>query len=165
VLAVTTVGGYFGYARLAPQPAVAARVVTADVTRGSIMSTVSATGSVASPTQSKLAFKSGGRLTELLVAVGDNVDEGQPVARIDVSDLQVALAQAQASYSSAVAKLEQTKAGAKPEEIASAQAQLDSARIKLEQTRAAGAGPDLAAAQSQLESARIKLEQLKHPRP
>ena len=160
VLAVTTVGGYFGYERLAPRPAAAARVVTADVTRGSIVSSVSATGSIASPAQSKLSFRSGGRLAQLLASLGDLVQEGQPLARIDDSDLQVALVQAQANYRTALAKLEQTKAGAKPEEIATAQAQLDSARMKLEQTQAVTRGPELVSAQSQLENAKIKLNQL-----
>lgn len=166
VLAVTTAGGYVGYDRLAPRPAAAARLNTADVTRGSIVSSVSATGSVAAPTQSKLSFRTGGRLAQLLVAVGDRVDEGQPLARIDETDLLVALSQAQANYRSALAKLEQTKAGAKPEDVAIAQSQLDSARLKLEQTRAVTQGPDLVSAQSQLESARIKLNQLlAGPRP
>ena len=160
VLAVTTAGGFVGYERLAPRPAAAARLTTADVTRGSLISTVSATGSVAAPTQSKLSFRTGGRLAQLLVAVGDRVEEGQPLARIDESDLAVALSQAQANYRSAQAKLEQAKAGAKPEDIAIARSQLDSARLKLEQTRAVTQGPDLISAQSQLESAKIKLAQL-----
>ena len=112
---------------------------------------------MASPAQSKLTFKSGGRLTELLVGVGDTVQEGQPLARLDDADLQIALQQAQAGYNSAVAKLEQTRAGTRPEEIASAQAQVEQARIKLNQLRAVNSGPDAAAAQSQVESARIKL--------
>ncbi len=73
---------------------------------------------MASPAQSKLTFKSGGRLTELLVSVGDQVQEGQPLARLDDADLQIALEQAQAGYNSAVAKLEQTRAGTRPEDIA-----------------------------------------------
>jgi HlyD family secretion protein len=160
VLAVTTAGGYVGFERLAPKPVAAARVNTADVTRGSIISTVSATGSVAAPTQSKLSFRTGGRLAQLFVAVGDRVEEGKPLARLDDSDLVVALSQAQANYRSAVAKLEQTRAGAKAEDVAIAQSQLDSARLKLEQTRAVTKGPDMVSAQSQLESAKIKLNQL-----
>src|SRR5688572_28387152 len=78
VLAVTTAGGYVGYDRLAPRPAAAARLNTADVTRGSIISSVSASGNLAAPTQSKLSFRTGGRLAQLFVAVGDRVDEGSP---------------------------------------------------------------------------------------
>ncbi|MBI3972917.1 MAG: efflux RND transporter periplasmic adaptor subunit [Chloroflexi bacterium] len=160
MLALTTVGGYAGYERFAPRPATAARLVTADIALGSITATASATGSVASLAQSKLGFKSAGRLAELFVGVGDAVTEGQPLARIDDSDLQVALAQARANTSSARAKLEQTKAGAKLEDIRAAQAQVDAARIKVEQAGAVSAGPEVAAARSQLESAQIKLNQL-----
>jgi HlyD family secretion protein len=160
VLALTAAGGYFAYERFAPRQATAARVTAVEVGRGTIASSVTATGSVASPAQSKLTFKSGGRLTQLLVGVGDTVQEGQPLARLDDADLQIALQQAQAGYNSAVAKLEQTRAGTRPEEIAAAQAQVEQARIKLNQLLAVNSGPDAAAAQSQVESARIKLNQV-----
>jgi HlyD family secretion protein len=160
VLAVTTVGGYFGYERVRPRDAVAARVSTAEVIQGPIASSVTATGSVATPAQSKLSFRSAGRLTELLVKVGSAVESGQPLARIDDSDLNVSLLQARANLVSAEAKLEQLNAGAKPEDISAAQAQVESARLKLEQTRNVPIGPDMAAAQSQLESAQIKLNQV-----
>ncbi len=159
-LAAPSAGGYLGYQRFAPQPVGAARVTAAEVARGTITSSVSATGSVASPAQSKLTFKSGGRLAQLLVNVGDAVQEGQPLARLDDADLQVALQGAQAGYNSALAKLEQTRAGSRAEDIAAAQAQVDTARIKLDQARAVAGGPDVASGQSQVESARIKLEQL-----
>jgi len=88
-LALTTAGGYVAYDRFAPRPAAAARVTAAEVARGTVVSSVTATGSVATPAQSKLTFKSSGRLTQLLVNVGDVVPEGQVVARIDDADLQV----------------------------------------------------------------------------
>ena len=106
VLVATVAGGGFAFARLVPRPAAAARPPAVEVVRGSIASTVTATGSVATPAQSKLGFKSSGRLAELLIKVGDQVAAGQPLARIDDGDLQVALVQAQANLSSAVAKLE-----------------------------------------------------------
>jgi HlyD family secretion protein len=165
VLVASTVAGYFGYERFAPRPAAAARVVTAEVTRGSIVATVNATGSVASPAQSKLSFRTAGRLAQLLVSVGDQVVEGQPLARLDDSDLQAALLQAQAGYNSALAKLEQTKAGSRPEDVRAAEAQVEAARVKLEQARAVAQGPEVQAAQSQVESARIKLNALLNPRP
>jgi multidrug efflux pump subunit AcrA (membrane-fusion protein) len=132
-------GVYVVRGRLAPPPP--AKVATVEVKHEDLRVTVSATGGVASPAQSKLSFKSAGRLAQLLVAVGDSVAPDQPLARIDDSDLRVALAQAQASSNGALAKLELSKAGAKPEELAAAQAQLASARVKLEQTRAVAHGP------------------------
>src|SRR5262249_23905309 len=104
-----------------------------DVAVGSNVSPVSATGSVAAPAQAKLNFKSGGLLAQLRVNGGDQVAEGQPLAKLDDADLQVALTQAQASYNSAVAKLELTKAGSRPEDIAAAQAQVDQAKTKVAQ--------------------------------
>ncbi|HVG95548.1 MAG TPA: efflux RND transporter periplasmic adaptor subunit [Chloroflexota bacterium] len=160
VLALTTAGGFVAYERFAPRPAAAARVTAVEVGRGTIASSVSASGSVAAPAQAKLTFKTGGRLTELLVNIGDQVKAGQVLARVDDADLQAALAQAQSGHNSAVAKLEQTQAGSRPEDIASAQAQVESAQIKLNQLRAVAGGPDAVSAQSGVEQARIKLNQL-----
>ncbi len=162
-LALLGVGGYAGYRRIVQRPAQAAAIATADAQVGTITATVSATGNVAAPTQAKLGFSSSGRLAQLLVTLGDQVTAGQPLAKLDESDLQVALQQAQASYTSAVAKLEQTKAGSRPEDIQAAQAQVDSAQAKLNQLQAVPNGPDVAAAQSQLASAQAKLDALQHP--
>src|SRR5262245_60379854 len=160
VLALTTVGGFVAYEKFAPRPAVAARVTAVEVGRGTIASSVSASGSVAAPAQAKLTFKSGGGLNEVQVNVGDPDVAGQFLARLDDADLRAALAQAQSGYNSAVAKFEQTQAGSRPEDIAAAQAQVESAQIKLNQLRAVAGGPDVVAAQSSLEQARIKLNQL-----
>lgn len=160
VLAASAAGGFAGYQRLAPSAAQAARLTTQEARRGNLVSTVSATGSVVAPTQAKLAFKSAGRLKELVVNVGDEVSEGQSLARLDGSDLELAVLQAQASHRSALAKLEQTQAGARPEELRASEAQVEAARVRVEQTRAAAGGPELVAAQAQLESAKLKLAQL-----
>jgi multidrug efflux pump subunit AcrA (membrane-fusion protein) len=114
----------------------------------------SATGGVAAPARARLSFKSGGLLAQLLVNVGDQVAEGQPLAKLDDADLQVALTQAQASYTSAVAKLELTVAGSRPEDVAAAQAQVDQAKTKLAQAQAVPQSPEVQAAQAQLDSPR-----------
>src|SRR5262245_33742788 len=54
-----------------------------DVAAGNSVSAVSATGGVAAPAQARLSFKSGGLLAKMLVNVGDQVAEGQPLARLD----------------------------------------------------------------------------------
>src|SRR4029079_15824036 len=115
VLVLTTAGGVVAYERFAPRPAAAARVTAVEVGRAPTAPSCSASGSVAAPAQAKLTFKTGGRLTELLVNIGDQVKAGQVLARVDDADLQAALAQAQSGYNSAVAKLEQTQAGSRPE--------------------------------------------------
>src|SRR5689334_18823102 len=54
---------------------------TATVTQGSLKVTVSATGPVTNPASVPLSFKSGGKLTELDVTVGQQVTVGQIVAK------------------------------------------------------------------------------------
>jgi HlyD family secretion protein len=160
VLAVASAGGYAGYQRVAPPPVAAARIQSADVARGTISNSVTATGSVAIPAQAKLGFKNGGRLVELRVGVGDQVEAGQALARVDEGELRLALLQAQANFGTAQVKLEQTQAGALPEDLLAAEGQLESARMKLQQARVAVSGPDLAVSESQVENARNKLDQV-----
>ena len=119
-------GGYVAYERLTPHT-VEAAVVTSDVQVGNVSSAVSATGNVAATTQADLGFDSGGKLTGLLVSVGDQVAAGQALATINPAGLQAAVDQAQAAYDSAVAQLETARAGTRPEEIAAAQAQVTTA--------------------------------------
>ncbi len=130
VVAVALVGG-FGYTRLTAAPA-KVEPRTATVQKGSITQTVSVTGAVNPAAQVRLNFKSAGRLADVLVVVGQQVTPGQPLARLDTTDLDVALKQAQASLSSAQAKYDQVVAGASPEEIATARQAVDNAQRSLE---------------------------------
>ena len=82
-------------------PAVAPK--TATVARGSITQTVSVSGSVNSSAQSRLSFKTGGKLAKVYVNTGQAVTPGQPLAELDTTDLQNALATAQQNLASAQA--------------------------------------------------------------
>ena len=160
LVALLGAGGYRSYRAGALQSASAARPAAAEASLGTIQAVVSANGTVASPTQSRLAFKIGGRLKDMLVSIGQPVSEGQPLARIDDSDLVVAVQQAQAGLRSAEARLDLVRSGARPEDLDAAQAQVEAARAKLAEARAAVNGPELAGALSQLETARVRLRQL-----
>ncbi|HEY9899805.1 MAG TPA: efflux RND transporter periplasmic adaptor subunit [Pantanalinema sp.] len=63
--------------------------------------TLSLTGTLAADRQVAIAPRVSGRLTEVLVAMGDPVKKGQPLARLDDAELQAALQQAQAAVESA----------------------------------------------------------------
>ncbi|TQM14702.1 efflux RND transporter periplasmic adaptor subunit [Pseudonocardia kunmingensis] len=71
--------------------------LTVKVTRTSVTSTVSATGSLQAITEQNLGFPDGGKLVELNVSVGQQVEPGQVLARVDDfaarQDLQKAEAQ------------------------------------------------------------------------
>ena len=113
-------GIIFGAARVAgvggsPQASAAPR--TATVSKGSVTQTVSVSGSVTASGQAKLAFKTAGRLANIMVSVGQSVSSGQALASLDTTDLQTALqtaqqnlANAQASYQKAVLASNDTKA-------------------------------------------------------
>ncbi|HEY5908194.1 MAG TPA: efflux RND transporter periplasmic adaptor subunit, partial [Vicinamibacteria bacterium] len=73
----------------------------------------------------------GGRLTSFTLQEGDVVKVGQEIARIETTDLTLALRQAQAERGQAAAGLRLQLAGARPEDIAEAEAQVASARADL----------------------------------
>lgn len=80
-------------------------VRTAVVQRGTVQSTVTATGNVAAATSLSLNFQAGGVVTSIAVKPGDQVAPGQELARIDDTQTQAALASAQASLNAAQANL------------------------------------------------------------
>lgn len=108
---------------------------TAVVARGSVTQTVTVSGSVSAANQIRLNFKTGGRLAEVYVAPGQQVTAGQPLARLDTTDLSLALNQAQASVGSAQANYDRTIAGASPEDLAIARQSVDNAQRSLTETQ------------------------------
>jgi len=76
---------------------------TATVTRGSVTQTVSVSGSVNAFGQARLTFKTGGKLEKVYVVTGQTVTAGQPLAKLDTTDLETALATAQQNLANAQA--------------------------------------------------------------
>lgn len=70
---------------------------TARIDRGEVVSSVRAAGSLVPVGEQKLGFRDGGRLTEVLVKVGDQVEPGQVLARMDDFALRQTLAERQAT--------------------------------------------------------------------
>lgn len=67
--------------------------------------TIEATGTLAAQDQVELAMKVPGRVAELLVDLGDRVTKGQRLARLDPTDLDLAVRQAAAALEQAQARL------------------------------------------------------------
>jgi multidrug resistance efflux pump len=74
----------------------------------------------------------GGRVVELKVEEGDEVEAGQVLVELDKADLLAQQLQLQATLATAQTNLELVSAAARPEDIAVAQAQLDQAQVALE---------------------------------
>jgi HlyD family secretion protein len=148
---------YTAYARSPWRGQVAVKPQTFLVRRGTLTTTVSATGSVVATNAAKLGFPVNGKVAEVLVQVGDSVAQGQPLATLDPTDLALQVTQAQAKVASASAALTLIKQGARPEEIAAAEASLTSAQAGLANAQAGPTRADLEAAQASVAAAKANL--------
>ncbi|HTP09275.1 MAG TPA: efflux RND transporter periplasmic adaptor subunit, partial [Anaerolineae bacterium] len=123
--------------------------------------TSNATGYVTPIRHADLAFRTGGRVVDVLVKEGDQVKAGQPLVKLDDAELKAGLLQAQAD-------LARWQAGARTEEIAAAQAnvgiaeaQVKAAQVDLDQAKnGATQAADVAAAQAQMSQAKAQLKSL-----
>jgi RND family efflux transporter MFP subunit len=71
--------------------------------------TVTVAGTVESQVQADLGFRIGGRMIERLVAVGDVVTAGQPLAKLDPADEENGLRAAEAALAAAEAQLSEAR--------------------------------------------------------
>src|SRR5215469_15308431 len=76
---------------LAPSGTSGSAVQLTTVTRGSVRSAVTATGTVSPMTQQNVNFGVGGQLSEIDVKSGDRVTKGQVLAKLDPTTLQQSL--------------------------------------------------------------------------
>ncbi|MBO9366616.1 MAG: biotin/lipoyl-binding protein, partial [Roseiflexus sp.] len=90
-----------------------------------------ANGIVAPATHVDLRFETGGIVRDVLVREGDVVQAGDPILRLDTSDLELRCAQARAQLSAAQAQYELLAGPAAPADIQRAQAVLARARAHL----------------------------------
>ncbi|VBB05062.1 rnd efflux pump membrane fusion protein barrel-sandwich domain [Lucifera butyrica] len=75
-----------------------------------------------------------GRVSEVLVKEGDQVKEGQVVARLDPRDVQAQKDKANAALAVARARYDEALAGSRPQEIAAARAELAQADASFDNT-------------------------------
>jgi HlyD family secretion protein len=85
---------------------------------------------------SELSFEGGGTVVEVLVEEGDGVSEGDLLVRLDPTDAELAVQEAEAALAAARARLARVKAGPRPEEVAVAEARLEAAGAAISQAAA-----------------------------
>ncbi|WP_109809188.1 efflux RND transporter periplasmic adaptor subunit [Sphingosinithalassobacter portus] len=83
---------------------------TADVTKGDLAVTVSATGKLAPTNQVDVGSEISGLVERVLVEVNDRVTKGQPLAVIDPSTLDDAIKQSEATLNANIASVAQQRA-------------------------------------------------------
>jgi len=87
-------------------PAAADRVETQRVAPGEIRASMAASGSIQARRVTEIGAEVGGRLVQVLVDVGDVVEEGDPLFRIDARPYEMGLAEARAGLALARAESE-----------------------------------------------------------
>lgn len=102
--------------------------------RGAGDAGVVASGTVEA-TDADLGFQMAGRVLQVSVAEGDDVESGQELARLDTRELDAALAGARAQLDAAEARLSELERGARPQEVLTAEAALRSAATRAEEAR------------------------------
>ncbi len=108
-----------------------------------------------------LEMATSGAVVEILANEGDFVKAGQPLLRLDSTLQKIEVAQAEVDLLQAKSRLQETKAGSRPEEIAAAQAAVDTVKARLLANSEAGVRQtDIAAAQAQLSAAQAQLQDL-----
>jgi RND family efflux transporter MFP subunit len=141
-LALIAVSGWYGWTRLRAGSGESSKVITAPVTRGDLVETVSATGSVTAQTgaQVKIGTQITGRIRRLYADVGSFVQANQVIAELDLPDIEAQARRAEADLEAARARLQQQIAG------------LDLLRVQTEGA-ITQAKADLRRAQARLEAA------------
>ncbi len=79
--------------------------------KGNVLTTVSASGNVASQNQQSVSFATSGVVTSILVSVGQQVTAGQELATLDDSQTMAAIVTAKAALETAEVNLMQVQAG------------------------------------------------------
>jgi RND family efflux transporter MFP subunit len=113
----------------------AANVVV--VRRGAITATVDALGRVQPARQARLSLQTGGRVEEVLVRVGDQVEAGQLLLRLEASDARRRVQEAALNLEAQRRQLAEAKAGPSDAAIEIARAELRRATVSLQVAQAA----------------------------
>jgi len=101
------------------------------VSYGTVVKEVSETGAVKISEQVNLSFRNSGRIDKIYVKVGDKVELGQELAKLDTSQLYIELTEAQAALEVTQADYNKLLAGSSAEEIKVAETEVLNAQTVL----------------------------------
>lgn len=133
---VLVVGGGGTAALLASKGASKPKQETVAVAQGPLEVVVSETGTIEPLTKVEIKSRVAGQVAQLLVDVGDRVEKGQLLLKLDTTDMERERARAEADRDMMKARLSMLEAGARPEEIREAEAQLEQAESAYQRANA-----------------------------
>lgn len=123
------------------------------IEQGSVVSSVNGTGTLDVARDATLSFEINGTIDEVLVERGQQVQEGDALARLETDDLELNLAEAENN-------LADVMHGARAEDIVSAEAALHKAEANYADVADGAGDEDVAAAEASLRNARANYEGL-----
>jgi RND family efflux transporter MFP subunit len=129
------------------------RVRAADAKPINYAPVLSLTGVIAARTESNVSFRTGGRVSERMADVGDHVEAGAVLARIDPQEQQADIRAAQATVDAAEANLRQANAAFQRQDTLLKQGFTTRSQYDQAQQAMQVAQSSLEAAQSQLQNA------------
>lgn len=160
VVAVLGAAGYWAYVNyFGPDSQPEEEREEAIVERGSLLAMVNATGTILPKSQTMLAFSSAGRVAEVLAEGGQQVEEGDVLARLETTDLEYAITQAELALALAQAQLLRLQHTPAAYEIAAAEAALASARAGRDRLLAGPSEAEIRVARANLDQAKAALDQ------
>ncbi len=131
---------------------------SATLARGALVAVVNATGSVKPASQIRLSFETAGIVSEVAVKAGDRVKAGDVIARLDATDLELALADAETALVVATTNYSRTVQGSREADIRAAQAALRAAQSNYARLKRGPAPGDYAAIEAEFRNAEANLE-------
>lgn len=154
-------GGWYYYTQYLPGQTVDGEetIQTATVRRGNLVVVAGGSGTLVPNAEVDLSFSSGGRLAEMLVEVGDQVQAGDVLARLEDTDAQSQVTQAEINLRLAELQLSELTGTPDAADLAAAQYQLASAQEGLEDLLNGPSAQELIIAQADLATAEKQLQQ------
>jgi multidrug efflux pump subunit AcrA (membrane-fusion protein) len=130
-----------------------------EVARGDLTITVSGSGAIEVSHYMDLTFGVNGRIGRLFVTEGDEVIQGEVIAKLEMDALELALVQAKVAYAQAQVAVAQYEVAMAQAGVAVTQAEINvkSAEIALEQTTKTSTLSDLIIAQAEVDTAKSNL--------
>lgn len=137
------------------------------VTKGDLSASATASGTLVAQRDADLALQASGRVAEILVNVGDTVETGDPILRLDTADLERAVKNAEQSLLIQETNLATLTADPSAAQLRAAETAVTSAQLALDEllngpseTDIASADASLRAAQADLSAAYARLNNL-----
>jgi len=124
-----------------------------EVVRGDLVISVSGSGNVEVSNEANLAFEVGGRIDKIYVEEGDNVTEGDVLAKLDTGALELALTQAQVALATQQVALTTQQVA-----VTTANVTLRTAKHSLDEARDLYTWPEINVAQSDVDDAEAFLD-------